>query len=210
MKKYLLAFLLLAFELNAQSANPYILGIVPLAAGDVVVATDDFNRGDNADLGSNWDVVTSLSALNILTNEVVAPGDPIGERWNADSFNDDQYAQLTLRTMVTDANNGIGPACRIASGANTQYFYIANTVDSRLFEIDANSYTQLDIGSAAGTGDILKLRCIGTAIEGLNDEVADVSATNSVVTAGNGGIFGADEGAINPTGDDWEAGNAAN
>ena len=58
-------------------------------------ATDDFNRTDNASLGSNWATPTGENALRISSNQA-AGNAALGAGaayWSANSFDDDQYSK---------------------------------------------------------------------------------------------------------------------
>ena len=61
--------------------------------------SDDFTRADNLDLGANWDDgYAGLASCKIASNKVTAQadGESCVETWNATSFTNDQWAEITL------------------------------------------------------------------------------------------------------------------
>lgn len=83
-KLFLFIFLLIAA--NAQAAT----------------ITDNFTRGNNTDLGANWDSSPD-GACQIVSNQVEAPAASsiCGETWNANSFTDNQWAQITIANFIS-------------------------------------------------------------------------------------------------------------
>ena len=94
------------------------------------MATDDFNRADNADLGANWTIQSGQAALQIVSNRAVPSNNfsDCGEIWVADSFSDDQYSESVVTALHSSApaETGIGPIVR---GSTSVASYYAVVVD---------------------------------------------------------------------------------
>lgn len=173
------------------------------------LATDNFNRADGG-LGSNWTTASGCFALSISSNACLCNDDPEGGYWNAVTPSNDQYSQLTIGSVVvTASDNGIGPSIRQSTSADTKYFVMGSTVDSHCYKVVAGAYTQ--IGSTAGsvtTGDVLYIEAQSTAVVAKKNGSNLITATDSAVTSGRFGIFGANQ-SENPTADNWSGGDFA-
>lgn len=63
------------------------------------MATDDFNRANNADLGANWTQVTSLAVNRLTINSNAARANSeAADAWNT-PFDEDQSIQVTLGVL---------------------------------------------------------------------------------------------------------------
>lgn len=137
-------------------------------------------------------------------------GDPALEWRNNISPGERQYSQCTVHTFETAANFGIGPCVRAATGADTCYWFMVNTVDEyRLVRLLAGAIAE-SLGSyTAGTlnaGDLMRIEADGTAIRCYLNTVLRISATNSVLTTGRVGVRSWIT-ATNSTVDTWEGGD---
>jgi hypothetical protein len=171
--------------------------------------TDDFNR---ASIGTNWTSVTGATAsLAIASNqcESTHPSTPANMYYNADTPPADQYAKLTLKTVDTSSDEGFGPAVRIATGAQTEYFMQATTSEIRMYKLVAGGFTQLGSDAAAGaSNDILQLNAVGTSITGKKAGATIIGpVTDSGIASGRYGIWAWNSTAIDITADDWEGGD---
>ncbi len=126
MKKYILLFLLISFKLSAQSANPYILGI--LQAVGTCDVDDPFTGNDNDDLptySADWNYPTGLTTIfEILSNTAAnnAPSASEAPAYNdACAFTGDHQATVTI-AAVTNANYA-GPAVRVQTGSHDMYAF---------------------------------------------------------------------------------------
>ncbi len=132
-------------------------------------------------------------------------------RWNADAFNDDQYAFLTV-TLLT-ASLFIGPAVRCSNSAATYYLYYWDNNDRYFAKMVAGTFTDLvtpQTGVTNNTGDVLRLEASGTTITALVNGVQDgsFSTTDASIASGDGGLCGWGQAFGSDTsGDTWEAGN---
>ena len=182
-------------------------------------ATDDFQGTDGDALttySSNWTLNTgdfkiqeSGGAGRVTPDE---PANEAGAHWNADSFNNDQYAELTLIASVGPAVF-IGPAVRCAASGGTYYGFYVSTAEKYLFKMVSGSFTTLASSSSniPGANDVLRIEASGTTItpkvNGTTD--SDLGAqTDSAISSGSAGICG--YGSSSGTrGDDFEGGNVA-
>jgi hypothetical protein len=179
-------------------------------------ATDSFTRGDSSDLGTNWDVIFG-DGCQIVSNACECntgsgSGFDGAEIWNADSFDNDQYAEGTL--TVAPTNGGIGVAVRGVGGANyTYYGYYSDANDKYLFKVlesDEPDFTTL--GSHTNqwsVNDDVRLEAEGTTITPILNASTDSdigAKTDSAISSGSAGVSGYND---NTSGriDDWEGGN---
>lgn len=178
-------------------------------------ATDTFTTGADAALttySANWSAVNNAFQV-LAASDDVRPNAfaECAARWNADTFNNDQYAQIVIST-VADADY-IGPAVRCASGAATYYGYYGNNTNSYLFKVVAGTYTQIgSTGGAVAVNDLLYLEIQGSSLLAKKNGVAQFGGAQDVsadgITSGSAGIagYGADN---RVRGDNWEGGNLA-
>ena len=174
-----------------------------------VLATKDWGAGTGA-LPSSWSTASGNTALSVNGGEAYCNNDPECSYRNDVTPPNDQYATATIGSVVvTASDNGIGPCIRQATGADTRYFVMGSTVDSHCYKVVAGAYTQ--IGSTAGsvtTGDVLYIEAQSTAVVCKKNGSNIITATDSAVTAGRFGIFGANQ-SENPKASDFEGGDFA-
>lgn len=102
-----------AGNVSAQYSTPVTATTSSPGSGTVTrntLATDNFNRADNTDLGSDWDgdyyATGATAPLQIVGNKVragVASTKESNETYNAVALPSDQWAQVTLSTWAADA-----------------------------------------------------------------------------------------------------------
>ena len=158
---------------------------------------DLFTRADGG-LGANWTTTTGLVSPSIVSNEARNSGAaPAGARYTATSLPDDQYAEITVGSVVsTTSDEGVGPAARMASGSHSSYFAQTNTTQTRLYKVVSGAYTQLGSDAAACTsGQTLRVTCNGTSISAsINGSVVIGPVTDASLSSGDGGIWCTDPG----------------
>lgn len=169
------------------------------------LATDDFNRA-NGGLGTNWTTVSGFNALSISSNACIATNDPCGAYYNAVTPPNNQWTQCTAGTL-TGSGDLIGPAIRMSTSTDAQYWCGGNTSDTELWLANgAGGYTLLGSSTGISPGNTLYLEAQGTAIVMKVNGVNRISVTNATLTGGRGGLFGSN-GATNPTLDDFSVGD---
>lgn len=163
-----------------------------------ILATDDFNRA-NGGLGANWTTGTGVQPPRIVSNEAlgnaaanVCDANYTGALVGGGAWPNDQYSQFTIGSVVdTTSDEGVGPACRMASGAQTQYFAQTNTVETKLYKVVAGTFTQLGVdGAACATGNVLRLECVGDQITVKKNGTTIIGPiTDSAIASGNAGMW---------------------
>jgi hypothetical protein len=132
-------------------------------------------------------------------------------RWNADTFNDNQYAFITA-TLLTSSLY-IGAAVRCSNSAETYYGYYMDTSNRYFFKMVAGTFTDLvtPVTGASNTApDDLRIEANGTTITAKLNGVTDgsFSTTDSSISSGYGGLCGWGQAfAADTSGDTWEAGD---
>jgi hypothetical protein len=164
--------------------------------------TDDFNRANNADLGTSWTPVTGSVAWSVNGNAAQADtgGSRCAEYVNSFTPANDQYAQAALGTVDNapgaDQPPGGGPAVRVATGANTYYGALANSLSTseiELVKVVAGTLTSLGTytaGAAPVTGDTIRIEASGTTIRVLHNGTERINVSDSSISSGQVGING--------------------
>lgn len=185
-------------------------------------ATDNFTGSDGTQLttySANWTLNNSGATgdFDIQSNNLAEDGGSAiyGAHWNADSFNNDQYAQAVYYTSGS-SSNGIGIAVRvIGTSVRTFYCWLSDTGGTNaayLEKVIAGVETQLGSTTAKWTNGITaKITAVGTTITPyINGSTtgtpgAQTDASDNI-TAGYAGIAAWGDNTINKI-DDWEGGN---
>lgn len=182
-------------------------------------ATDDFTTGTDQTLdaySANWTINSGDPRVQASTDDVWSHDGSTFDHfshWNADSFNDDQYAQVVTTSM--GGGQYLGPAVRVHTSAQSGYGWVGDSSDgSYLVEISAGSSTIL--GSKGGTwlvSDVARLEVTGVN-PGTLDPLLNGSTenppntqTDSVHDSGYAGINYGGTDASTGRIDDWEGGN---
>jgi hypothetical protein len=153
------------------------------------VATDNFTRADNANLGANWSVVQGGIVIAIESN--AAKGySTSAEYWTgAGTFNNDQYSQLTLTTFTGSAYASTFVRVSAAGG----YFCRAEEGyqnEIRKFSTDWQTTSVLTSSSSNlfVAGDVMKCEVVGTTINLRKNGAIVLTTTDSTYNAGAPGI----------------------
>lgn len=167
-------------------------------------ASDDF-AGSGA-LSASWTVLDG-STTRVSDQADAAGVGANGSLWNADTFNDDQYAEVTIGSTTPNC----GPATRLTvSGATgTGYVVTATGANITLYRWNGNeSYTSIAaLGGSVTTGDVVRLESEGTTHRVYkNGTQVGSDQTNATYTTGSAGMFLYDATA---TLNAWEGGNLA-
>lgn len=168
-------------------------------------ATEAFAGSGN--LSSNWTQAIGASPQQVSGNcQPGATSDNEMWFWNADIFDNDQYAQIKF-VAAGAGGGGVGVAVRCA--ANKGYFAQATATTVVVYRYDSG-FTLLDtIVNVFAANDILKIEAIGTAIKVYkNGSQIGTTYTDSVLTSGAAGLFiSATVAVADSKLDDWEGGN---
>lgn len=180
-------------------------------------ATDNFNRADSTDLGTNWDVQTGEGQWEIVSNEArprFFDGD-CTENYNAITFANDQYSEATLKALTAASGGGRGPgvACRCSTSAHTYYRSTANSNASgnnhELVKFVAGSATSLGfIDADFAVNDVIRIEAQGTTIRTKKNGTTQISVTDSAIASGRAGVCYSSQGESAQL-DDWAGGDLA-
>jgi hypothetical protein len=176
------------------------------------MATDDFDRADNANLGADWDPVSGLGSLRITSNQclVATALTDSAELNNTESWPNDQFSQVTIVTGgPSGAGEGPGPAIRIASGSADFYFVMCNGTNIELWDYDAGSAASIIVDTGGvSAGAEARIEGEGTALRVYEDDVERISTTDSTHSSGSVGLFAIIvSGTANSAMDDWFGGD---
>ena len=174
-------------------------------------ATDAFTGADGTALTTYSASWTYNQGTFALINNNVRPSNTAQclARWNADTFNDNQYSKGSWPNVY---GNYSGVAVRIdTGGAVTAYTYYANEVDRQLAKIVAGTRTQLgSTGAAPADGNTCELDASGTTITPILNGSTDATIgaqTDSAIASGAAGLSGT--GNLDARFDNWEGGDLA-
>lgn len=176
-------------------------------------ASDDFNRANNTTLGANWTLVKGLFGINTNAAYSRSAGADTLARWNADTFGNDQYAQVTISVLSVD-NIAVGVACRLdTGGAETGYFAyafrnVSPNVDVELAKYVAGVYTTISTTSGFAVGDVLRLEVEGTTLRLYRNGSLVDTRTDSSIASGAAGVSGFGNSTSGRM-DDWSGSNLA-
>lgn len=171
-------------------------------------ATENFTDSNGVKLtthSASWTLNSGDFAIqsNGLVNDS-GSGAECGAHWNADAFNDDQYAQVVV---AASSASYMGPAVRCAASAGTYYGVYQNGSDGYFFKMVAGSWTQIGyLGSGLAVSDTLRLEASGTTITYKVNGTTESEQTDSSIASGSGGVTGWSDGNFTRL-DDWEGGN---
>jgi hypothetical protein len=185
-----------------------------------VLATDNFNRADNASLGANWTICTgtnlNASGFQIVSLHVEPASSAVDsmEVWSAVAFPNDQYAQAACTVTGTTGGTGPGVFVRGTAGNNPPCYRatVCKAASNNVEIIQQVGTTYTNIGFRTTTwvdGDILRLQVSGTTIRVYQNGVqlgADI--TDAVLTTGSAGIIYSSTASGSQI-DNWEAGSLA-
>lgn len=180
-----------------------------------VLATDNFNRANNADLGVNWDVQNGSgeNAWKILNNaaEPSTLASNCGESYNAVTWPDDQYSQVKCSVTGASAGTGPGPSLRCSTIARTYYIIQVSEHATQAISVRkriAGAATSLGtINTVWVDGDVLKAEIQGSTIKIYqNGTQIGSDITDSAIASGRAGIA-YDNISTTASVDDWEGGD---
>lgn len=165
------------------------------------VAIDNFQRA-NGLLGANWVAETAPTA-SISSNKVqptVANGAQIFQYWATNSFNNNQYSEITI-SALTDGSSFMAPGVRMSGaavgGSGNTNGYIGLAIGptgsaSTAFITKFVNGTQTNITSVAATfqiGDVIRISAVGTTITMFQNGTQILQTTDAAVTSGFPGFF---------------------
>lgn len=178
----------------------------PPAAGGGQTISDNFNRGDSADLGANWTVLTGEAAWKISVNTAQPSSTTTDctEYYSGVSWTANQSSEGKVTVVEITAGNGVGVAVRCSTSARTYYRLVINSDGEwKVAKMVAGVYTVLTSGTATySVGAVLKLTVSGTTLTSVYNGVQIGSTTDSAISSGSPGIMMSST-IISGSVDDW-------
>jgi len=179
-----------------------------LPASDVFTAADGTYL---ATYSANW--TNNKNAFRISSNRVGPAGFSTSmSHWNADTFDDNQYAEGTIASIST-SGTWVGVAIRASAASSDGYgFYAAySSVQSdTLFKLVSDTRTV--INSSAGefvSNDTIRLEATGTTLTPMRNGSTHTmgTSTDSSHSSGYAGLSGYGNAYTTNNLDNWSAGN---
>jgi len=178
-------------------------------------ATDSFTDTDGVQLtshGTSWSKQGSYDP-DIQSNAVApdAASIPQFPYWNADTFDNDQYAQFVLASVSgLSASVSFGPAVRCLTNLSCYTFVTLNNTNY-LLRYAASTPTQLGSSAShtAAVSEVFRIEVSGTTITPTIDGSTTGTPgaqTDSGLSSGNGGMYAYGD-STTARADDWEAGD---
>jgi len=185
------------------------------------LASDNFNRPNAPNLGSNWTVGTGLFSIQIINNQIESdgqgqpPGEGHGkEYYTGVTFPSDQWSQAQVLASQNDVNGAI---VRYQGSSDTHYVGFvsmigpAKTCSVSIDRDISGAPTVLAADSnycSVSSGDYLRLQVQGSLLSYI-----DVTTGNLLLTVVDNQITGGSPGwSLNPNGstptaDNWSGGS---
>ena len=206
----------LSDELSGMQRPPQVRNVQALVRR--TLATDDFDRGDNIDLGAAWDSgYTGQSNLQIVGQRVrsgVAASDSV-ERYNAVTFPSNQWASCIIATLQGTGVCIPRVALRMtAPPPNTRYEFLAfrnfATERSRIhkFVNEVHSTLAEENVTTWASGDVISGEAIGTTLTLYRNEstTALLTVVDNDIASGAAGINMSSDTIADTEIDTWSAG----
>ena len=155
----------------------------PLQSGSTQVLTT---------YSANW---TFALHSNISVNATGAFGtnaNDVGAFWNADSFPNDQYAQVTLTGSAAGAYLGVIVRASVVGGG--QYYAFRASRGDSTYQVGywvGGVFTSNFSGTVTRTfadNDVIRLAVVGATLTAYHNGVSIFSTTDSNLTSGSAGI----------------------
>lgn len=183
----------------------------------VQLLSDNFNRADSADLGTQWDPYAGWNALQIVGNRArtQAVGGPEGlESNNAQTLAADQWAEAVVFLAGSAGANFVGAVVR-AAAPETQTMYLAvaapDAASSSIYKWVAGVFTNLAVASQGYvSNDRVSIEVEGTSLRMFRNDTQVASVTDTSISgSGRAGIevyVSTGFPIAEAEGDNWEAG----
>lgn len=162
--------------------------------------SDDFNRSNADPIGGNWSTSTGSIAMKIVSNEAASSGISSLSYWSANTFPDNQFAQVKISTLEDG-----GPAVRVSASAKTYYALEVWSAGARIRKVVNGTETNLGANFAItpSAGDVFRIEASGTTLTAYRNGSSLGSRTDSDIASGYAGICS--YGSANRF-DDWSGG----
>ncbi|OGE98126.1 MAG: hypothetical protein A3G89_01015 [Candidatus Doudnabacteria bacterium RIFCSPLOWO2_12_FULL_42_9] len=173
-------------------------------AGGSSTLPESFSSGSV--LSGSWTTVSSgafgISSTAVHSNAAAA--DTMAY-WNAASFNDNQYAEMTVTAVASGTH--IGVAVRVQSGSHSGYGAYCDGTEIKLIEWSAGAQDTVHYtGSACSTSDLLRLEVTGSTIVLKRNGSTLTTVSDATFSTGKPGLVGRGD-QTTTLGDSWNAGS---
>jgi fibronectin-binding autotransporter adhesin len=156
--------------------------------GGTLPQTFNGTNGALTTYDSNWNNLGGSFSISSNTVYSSTASTDTMSRWTAGTFNDNQYAELTISTAGTGY---IGVGVRLQSGAQTGYGLYCNATDMKLIEWAAGVQTTVHYtGSACSANDVIRLEVSGTNLTVKKNGSTLTTVSDSTYSTGRPGLVG--------------------
>jgi hypothetical protein len=170
-------------------------------------ANDNFNRANENPLSNSGKWTAVLNTWVLTSN--TANGNSGGNvnnvvLWNANSFGNDQFAQLTISAIGSSFS---GPSVRVSgSGGTANWYTCFESTTQMIFQRSVNG-TATNItttGITGATGDVVRIEVAGTSVTCKQNGNVISTTTDNSLTSGSVGMEMFNNGS---SVDNWSGGN---
>lgn len=176
--------------------------------GPTQIASDSFTGTNGDSLSTNWTVVQGAWQIQSNAATPNSVGASAAATWNANTFNDDQYAQVT-NTAATGSGNYAGVSVRGSTSAFTMTSAVWDNTDMYVSTWVAGAQTVVAGPITAPTvGQVVRIEAEGTTLRVYFDGVLGGRSYTpaGMQSSGRPGIDGYNNSKTIRI-DDWSAGN---
>lgn len=176
--------------------------------GPTQIASDSFTGTNGAGLGANWTVVAGSWQITSNSAQPTAGAASAAATWNANTFNNDQYAQVTA-AAATGTGHFAGVSVRGSTAAFTMTSIVWDSTDAYVSTWVAGSQTVVAGPIAAPTtGQVVRIEAQGTTLRIYYDGVLGgrTYTPANMQSSGRPGMDGYNNSNTVRI-DDWSAGN---
>ena len=179
MKKLIALFVLLSIATSLASqgigGRGGVGGKAGFGGGALFSVSDNFDRGNSANLGANWGLCLGAAkgfgiSGNLATNENSGIGPDCGY-WSANAFTANQYSKVVIAGHIATADQAVVVRSTIVGGASGNAYGcgLRTGLDSTFYtmwKIVAGTLTQIGTTSAVifRIGNTVELDAVGTTI----------------------------------------------
>lgn len=169
------------------------------------LASDAFTRADGG-LGANWTTLATYDAPVIVSNRVqdaTNTGSESAAFYNAITWPNDQYSQMTVVSSDANSSFGIWNRCSLPGAIRQGYYLIMDTGSGSTYtyyrgKCVAGTFTDYaSVTVTVNANSLLRIEAQGTSIRAYVDGgQVSTTQTDSAITAGSPGF---EVGAFSPS-----------
>lgn len=180
------------------------------------IVTDNFDRANSANLGSNWSlgpesIAHSNVGPQILSNRAYNEGTSDCDAfYSGASFSADQFVQATVKSINSGTDDFSGILVRADASDYVMVQVNKFGGNYRMYWYNGGTYTLLgDYSATPAVNDVLRLEAVGTTFYFYLNGVLRITGSDAgVPSTGSPGIILSGSNADQSSLDDWSAGNA--